>query len=326
MDTIGQSTVSVLEPVSKAFEKTKDILFNPFDLKKWCIIGFCAWLAMLGEGGGGSGHFGGGHQDAGGGGFEGAQVKAWLESNLYWLVPVIIAVVLFIIVVCILMLWLRSRGKFMYLHCVALNRAEVTAPWRMYGQQGNSLFLFKLSLGAISFLCIVPFVALLTFSIWLIAEADAVAGGVMLIVFAALLLIVIGIGFGIISKFTNDFVVPIMALRYCRVMTAWREFGELLKINKGRFVLYLLFQIVIVLIIGAITSVVTLMSCCFCCTIMIPFLGMYIPTVVFLPLFTFARSYSLLYLAQYGPAYDVFAAAAAPPVQEPQGFIEGNGI
>jgi len=25
--------------------------------------------------------------------------------------------------------WLHSRGEFMFLHCVAVNRAEVAAPW-----------------------------------------------------------------------------------------------------------------------------------------------------------------------------------------------------
>ena len=43
--------VSVIDPIGPAFEKVKTILFRPFDLGKWFIIGFCAWLARLGEGG-----------------------------------------------------------------------------------------------------------------------------------------------------------------------------------------------------------------------------------------------------------------------------------
>ena len=43
--------ISVAEPVSPALERVKRILFQPFDLGKWFVIGFCAWLAQLGEGG-----------------------------------------------------------------------------------------------------------------------------------------------------------------------------------------------------------------------------------------------------------------------------------
>jgi hypothetical protein len=58
--TIGPVTnshreISVTEPVSPALERVKTMLFKPFDLGKWFTIGFCAWLAFLGESGGGGG-------------------------------------------------------------------------------------------------------------------------------------------------------------------------------------------------------------------------------------------------------------------------------
>ena len=41
--------ISVAEPVAPALERVKQMLFKPFDLAKWITIGFCAWLAELGE-------------------------------------------------------------------------------------------------------------------------------------------------------------------------------------------------------------------------------------------------------------------------------------
>lgn len=41
--------VSVIDPISPAIERVKLMLFRPFDLQKWLIIGFCAWLAYLGR-------------------------------------------------------------------------------------------------------------------------------------------------------------------------------------------------------------------------------------------------------------------------------------
>ena len=52
--------INVVEPISPALERVKRMLFQPFDLGKWFVIGFCAWLACLGEGGGSGFHVPGG--------------------------------------------------------------------------------------------------------------------------------------------------------------------------------------------------------------------------------------------------------------------------
>ena len=43
--------IQIFKPFGEAFELMKKILFQPFDLKKWLVIGFAAWLANLGGGG-----------------------------------------------------------------------------------------------------------------------------------------------------------------------------------------------------------------------------------------------------------------------------------
>ena len=45
--------LSVVDPISPAFARTKLVLFSPFDLGKWLRLGFCAFLMSLGEGGSG---------------------------------------------------------------------------------------------------------------------------------------------------------------------------------------------------------------------------------------------------------------------------------
>src|SRR5215472_8329157 len=81
--------VSVTVPLSQALERVKLILFRPFDIGKWFTIGFCAWLAYLGQQGF-RGNFGGGRGGDG-------KVQDWARrahefviSNLYWIVPVAI--------------------------------------------------------------------------------------------------------------------------------------------------------------------------------------------------------------------------------------------
>ena len=48
-----ERNIEIFKPFGEAVELMKKILFQPFDLKKWLVIGFGAWLANLGSGGGG---------------------------------------------------------------------------------------------------------------------------------------------------------------------------------------------------------------------------------------------------------------------------------
>src|SRR5438874_11650438 len=48
----SSNKIEIFTPFGEAFELMKKILFQPFDLKKWLVIGFTAWLASLGAGGG----------------------------------------------------------------------------------------------------------------------------------------------------------------------------------------------------------------------------------------------------------------------------------
>src|SRR5262245_1419247 len=101
--------ISVTLPLSQALGRTKRMLFEPFDLHKWFVLGFCAWLATLGESGFNrvGGNFGG-HQ-----GKPISTVKDWLEqirdyvaSNLSWIVPVAILAAVLAIAVWVTVLWL----------------------------------------------------------------------------------------------------------------------------------------------------------------------------------------------------------------------------
>ena len=49
----AERNIEIFKPFGEAFELMKKILFQPFDLKKWLVVGFGAWLANLGGGGGG---------------------------------------------------------------------------------------------------------------------------------------------------------------------------------------------------------------------------------------------------------------------------------
>lgn len=314
--------ISVIEPISPALERVKLMLFKPFDLGKWFTIGFCAWLAMLGENGGGGfgGNYGGGNHTSSSSGNAGEsfrhgfdQASRYTLENLFWIVPVVIVVAVVLLALWLLILWLSSRGKFMFLHCVALDRAEVGEPWTKFSGEANSLFRFRIALGLLGLLVTLPclvFIAVAIIKMVLRGEPDVVA--IVAIAGVFLLFIVLAIGFTLVHKFTMDFVVPIMFVRGGKCLAAWREFYALMKEHPGQFVLYILFQIVLGMAIGVITLFAVIITCCCAgCLLAIPYIG----TVLALPVLIFQRAYSLYFLRQFGATYDVFPPAPpAPPV------------
>ena len=310
--------ISVIDPITPAIDRVKLMLFKPFDLGKWFVIGFCAWLAYLGTGGGPGGGGGGG-----GGGPRYSvphkqpeaqeQIKEFVESaryyvsdNINWIVPVAVTVVTLIILIGLLVAWLNSRGRFMFLHCVATNRAEVKVPWHKFRQQGNSLFLFRIVLGIISFFVVIaPIIGIAVLVIMMISGTAPGIVSIPGIVILGLTIFALLIFLFLVKKFTFDFVVPIMFLRMVSCTAGWREFMTILSANKLRFILYLLFQIVIKIVIGVMIGIgfcIGICLCCVSCLLLVPYIG----TVILLPVHVFTRSYSLYYLQQYGPQFGVF--------------------
>lgn len=308
------ANVSVLDPINLAIERVKTMLFRPFNLAKWMTIGFCAWLAALGEGGysgnfnvPSSGHGKSLHREF-------VEIKTFVLSNLNWIIP--LAVVLFVIgfIVGVVLLWLNSRGKFMFLHCVALDVAEITAPWRKFKAQANSLFWFRFVLHIIGTVLTLPLLVMCFFPIYRMFMAEKlISGDIWELVVLFIVMLGIGCVFLLILKLTVDFVVPIMFLRGGKCLAAWQEFLSLLSGNMGRFVLYLLFQIVLHMAIVITVLLILIFTCCLClvgcCLLIIPYIG----TVVTLPIPVFTRSYSLYYFRQYGDDFDVFKPTVLPP-------------
>jgi hypothetical protein len=301
--------ISVIEPITPAIERVKLILFRPFDIAKWFTIGFCAWLAYLLQGGGGGGNYNPGHSGR-------PDFHSVFHEHLALVIGIGIVVAVIIIAVTVVCLWLSSRGKFMFLHCVATNKAEVSVPWRAYKMHGNSLFIFRLIAGIISILLVAIIAGAITAGGFAMYKNNAAMWMMIasLILISLLTVVPVMIVIAIFFKFTNDFVIPIMFLRGKTAVEAWREFGSMLSGNKGAFVLYILFQIVILIAIGAIVFAAILTACCFCCCTACVWFIPYINTVVLLPVLIFKLAYSLYYLRQFGPQFDVFTAAGAQSI------------
>lgn len=301
--------LSVTAPIASAIDRTRAILFEPFEIKKWFLLGFCAWLAYLGEGGGGGGG-GGGNWNRGGRGPARELHSAidWVQAHLAWVVAGVVAFLLIAVLLGVLIAWLRSRGMFMFLDGVVRNRGAVTEPWHQYRPHGNSLFVFSFVLGLIFFTLLLALLGAGFALAWpdLRAERFGANAIVALAVFFGLLLPAVTV-YGVVGVLLGDFVVPAMYLRGESALVAWRTvWNEVVRPHSGTLVLYVLMKILMAIVVGLMALIVT---CLTCCLAILPYLG----TVILLPLIVFKRCYSLHFLQQLGPEWDCFAAVATPP-------------
>ncbi len=308
--------VSVLDPLGPAIEHVKTVLFRPFDLQRWLAIGFCAWLAELGSGGGGNSGLKinkGGPGD----GFNPEHIRqilneAWIyiTANAHWLIPVVCLGAAISLIVGLLVLWLSSRGQFMLLYNTVYNTAEVKRPWHMFREYGHSVFLFLICFRLIGFLLSVASMGggvLVVVTTWSAMGSQALLHLIWIIPLLLLLLITLVL----IESLTKDFVIPLMVKRTTYCLPAWREFKALMFDNLGRFILYALFKFMLGVIIGLVIIFLSIMTCC--CSFFLlglPFVG----TVILLPLHVFNRAYPLHYLRQYGASYDLLAPNPSAPV------------
>jgi hypothetical protein len=301
--------ISVVEPVGPAIEQVKQILFKPFDLGKWFVIGFCAWLAYLGQGGGGGGGFNniGNYNNSQSPSQAINQAMQYCRDHIILVGSLVLSFSIIFIAIALVLTWLSSRGQFMFLDCIVKNKAAVAQPWRDYKRQGNSLFLFRLAMWFIGMISILPAIAMTVFFAFSIKSANDIVLPILLVATGITVIILIVMTMASIMTLVYDFIVPIMYMRNIGIRAAWKLFLPLFWQNFWKItLLYFLFKFVLGMAIGIMVLFLICVGCLLCCVsavLLIPYVG----TVAMLPVLSFYRLYPLFYLRQYGAEFDIFA-------------------
>jgi hypothetical protein len=300
--------ISITDPIQPAIAHAKRILFQPFSAKKWFVLGFSAFLAQLGGGGGGSYRFNGNPFDhsSHGRGPDFSPVTAWMGEHLALVIALGVVLFIFILAMAVLFQWLGSRGQFMFLDGVARDRAEIVEPWSRFRQLGDQLFRFRLMLmlaglalfivcGGLGALIALPDIHARAFG------AAAITG----LVVAGGLLILGALAIWLIELLLHDFVVPIMYRRNLGTAAAWALLRQdILPGNGWRFVGFYLMTC----LLWIPAMILILLGCCFtCCVALLPYLS----SVAFLPIFVFFRCYSLGFLEQFGEEWRIIQVPSA---------------
>lgn len=304
--------IAYIEPFRRAWERMKLALFKPFDLHKWFVVGFNAFLAGLADWHNASGS--GRSRDR----FDFREFLnlpnrawGWMTDHPGWFIAIIFLTMV-VIAIGIVLLWLSSRGKFMFLDNVVHNREEIARPWKEYRREGDALFLWRLVFGLV---CFVVFIAFAVF--FFVAGRQIYIAGfgrhvpVPFFIGMGLILLFMLIIIGFIAMFLDSFVVPIMYKNRSAATQGWRHFLTLLGNHPLHFILYGVLMIGLYILFVASVIIIGIMTCCIgWAFLVIPYIG----TVVTLPVWYTFRAFSLEFLAQFGPDYELFP----PPEPQPE--------
>ena len=297
----NEPRIEIFKPFGEAFELMKKILFQPFELKKWLVIGFAAWLANFGAGGGGIGNFNYPDNRREGAEKFNEAIGQIPQPVLITGICVLICVVLLLIV---LFAWLRARGRFIFVDCVVRNRAAIVEPWKEFRAEGNSFFLFSLLavLVVIAVIVIAGLVLIVPFIPW---HGQAQPGVAFWIGFSLFVFVAVCLAF--VWALVSRLMIPIMYRQRCPARLAFAQVVDLVSSHPGPILLYVLFLLLLTVAAVMISCAVT---CATCCIAAIPYVG----TVILLPIPVTLGAFSLLFLQQFGPDYDVWTGLMPPEI------------
>lgn len=306
---MSRPSIEYIKPTSRSLGRMTTILFRPFNIGKWFVLGFTAWLATLMDSGNSSGGNVKYRNSRGSDQSESFEefiqpVRDYVMENLSWLIPVVVTVIVLVLIISLVLLWIGSRGKFMFLDNVVHNRALVKAPWREFRAAGNSLFKWRLIFGLIVFLLMggllggAAYYLVSTFE-----EGNIQPVWVAVLVTAMLLLLLALMVVAYISMLLEDFVIPMMYRDGLSVTESWRRVQGLHNIWAGRFILYALWKSLLAMAAGIAVIAVVLLTCCVAAIfLIIP----YISAVALLPVTVFFRGLGPEFLRQFGDEYDLW--------------------
>jgi hypothetical protein len=311
--------IEFFAPLGRAFDRMKRALFQPFDLRKWFVVGFAAFLAGLTDARSGGGFWGnpaGKHK----GGDPGEifrmpyEIWDWIVRHPGGMIAIAV-LLLVIIAIGIALAWVSARAKFVFLDNVVRDHALIARPWREYVREGNSFFLWNLVLGVVVALISIPYLVFCFLSLKALYESTS-SGAVLIVpgILYGLGMMVIFFLFGFVALMLKDFVLPIMYRDRTGTLPAARKFMTILGPNLLHFIGYALLLFFLILGIGA---AVLLAGCVTCCIgfviLMIPYIG----AVVLLPVSYTLRAFSVEFLQQFGNDFQVIPVLGDVPPERP---------
>jgi hypothetical protein len=236
-------TISAVDAISPAIERTRDFLFRPFSWPtylKLCLV------AVITESAGSNMR----SSTRGGSPDHGPHVASSFHLAPEWFVAIAIAAVVGV-VVFIVLFYLVTRLRFAFLHCLIHNTKQIAPGWYLYADQATRFFWLNLGV-AFGFLLLVaaaayPFVA----GFWRLfhdlppgAHPDVIAILSLALPLIPIILLLALVGL-LLNLVLRDLMLPHYALDNTSAGEAWSRVWAHIKAEKLQFCVYALLRVIL---------------------------------------------------------------------------------
>ncbi|MGE0451944.1 MAG: hypothetical protein AB7O37_07910 [Vicinamibacteria bacterium] len=279
-------------------------LLRPFRFEVWLTLGFAAFLDQCGRGT--SGGTGGSPPPLPASNWRGMPSLPDLPRELPAELPLLLLAAALVLVVAVafvaLVLWIGSRGIFVYLDCVTggvyldcvtSGRPEIGRPWRRHAALADSLFAWRFALACVTLAVVLLIVGLGALAVHSAAYGRIASGiglGLALGVLLPLLALAV-LAATLASVALRDFVAPLQLRHRCSCGEAVELLRPLLEARPGAFAIYALLKLAFSV---AASLVAFVAGCVTCCLGFLPIVGQ----TLLQPLYLFERAWSLALLRE----------------------------
>lgn len=270
------NTAAVTDSVSSAWDRTEELLLEPFDVSRWLKLGF---IALLGAAGarhgtslnigapGPSGDGGGSWTDPGSAGMGAVQAAQntlqWLSDNIAGLVLMAVGLTVAGLVIALALVLVRSVFRFIFVEAVAAPREPgIGDAWSRHLGRGVSLVGWYLLMGlapaALVIIALVPIAAggALVASgepLSAVLGAGGLVGVIGLLVLAPILM-------ALLQAVTQDFLVPAMYAARCGLWAGWRRVLAAWRGELWNVVLFYLLKLVLLIVAGIASAIIGVLA------------------------------------------------------------------
>jgi hypothetical protein len=252
--------ISAVDSITLAVEHTKRQLFQPFRIGQWTRLAFVGLLAgELGANGCNRSNF---HPQA----HPPVMVPHAHIPDFSAMAPALIAFAISAIIaslaVGLIFMYIGSVMRFILFDSVVARQCFIRQDWNRRMAPGWRYFTWKLlylllSIAGIVLIMGIP-IAFAFSAGWFRAPREhlplLILGGAFF--FCALFIFFIATA--IIFVLTKDFVIPQMALENLDVMQGWRRLWQMMGLEKGAYLAYVVMKIVLAIVAGILMGIATL--------------------------------------------------------------------
>jgi hypothetical protein len=248
--------ISAVESISAAVERTRDFLFRPF---RWGTFLKLGLVAIVTEGVGSSfSSSRGGHAPEHGPAAHSPFTMPSAGQHFHSPfnlgpegIAAIVAAVLLALLLCGFLVYLITRLRFAYFHCLIHNVREIRPGWYLYREQAARFFWFNIAVG-VCFLLLVALVAIpFAAGFWRLFHQIPPGGHPDWGAFVALILPLIPIVIGLVLAavladiILRDWMLPHFALDDASAGEAWDWVWDNIKAEKREFLVYTVLRLIL---------------------------------------------------------------------------------